>query len=106
MDPIERLLSEIEPVAKQATIARAETIALRSICGVLLSELVRGQPDPEGRLGELIAMMQGAAEGALLEFGAEDVAVVQSQAIEHVARIAEAQFGKPPPFGEAPSTRS
>ena len=99
---VERLLEVVKTVAEMAAVARAETVALRGICGTLLAEVVREAPDPSARLGQLTAELQGTAHSALAEFGDQKVAVAQTQLLDQVVRIAEEHVARFPP-AESPN---
>lgn len=104
MEHLERTIEIVEQLRKHMGEARAELVILRDLCGLLLGEVVRRDPDPEGRLNTLAGMMRKAVEAepgtVPLDPTAEVFRLAQAEAVEGVIRIAEAQFGRPQPHAE------
>jgi hypothetical protein len=94
-DFVDRLLKQVEVSATMASIARAEALALTSICGGLMAEVARLSPDPQAAINRLAGMLTGSSEKALSKFGTHEVATAQTELLDRVIGIAETALGKP-----------
>ncbi len=77
-----------------ATEALAQLTMVKAICGVLAAEIARLHPSPRDKLGEILSVLQGNAEGLATIGGTERDTVAITQTVEHVAQYAEAYLAR------------
>ena len=66
--------------------AKVESATLQAVCSVLFVEIANLAPEPRGKLGEMLASIQGAASTVSENTGS----LHQLVTIEHICSMAEA----------------
>ena len=93
-DLLTTIVQRIDKASETAHIARAETIVLRNLCGVLFAEISMQQNEPEIHMDWLLTNLSGILEGALSQYGESPIAVAQTEVMEQVRTVAEQHLAR------------